>query len=242
MFTALLIKSLPLLERFHTYGHDAYIVGGAVRDLFLRRPIQDIDIVTSASVEDIHALFPNAYQINRQHETVTVKWQQQSFEVTTKRGQDLVSDLERRDFTINSIALDRHGTLVDPVQGQKDIKEKSIRSFKPEERMKEDPLRILRALRFCSELGFGCHSGLQQTIAKLHPLLLNVATERIVKEFERLIAGPYRFQLCSCCSLFLSGDRCHNSIGRKNRSASLLSCLCLSHLHQNYAGQPFPYA
>ncbi|WP_088102183.1 CCA tRNA nucleotidyltransferase [Halalkalibacter urbisdiaboli] len=185
-------QTAPLLNCLQAKGHRAFIVGGAVRDALLKRAISDIDIVTSAEPEEIHALFPNTFMMNNQHQTVIVRFEGLLFEVTTERGNTIEEDLLKRDFTINSMAINEEGSLLDPTNGQEDLKMRRLRSFQPAQRMSEDPLRLLRALRFISELGFDIDGELLEVIHSYHPSLRNVAIERVIKEFEKLFRGTYR--------------------------------------------------
>ncbi|WP_100407237.1 CCA tRNA nucleotidyltransferase [Bacillus solitudinis] len=182
----------PILKLLSERGFRAYVVGGAVRDYILGRPIADVDIVTSASPEDVTELFTQTYRLSNQHQTIIVKWKGLLFELTSERGIGIEEDLKKRDFTINSLAINETGQIIDKIGGQVDLKEGILRSVDPLERMTEDPLRMLRALRFVSELGFHIEENLMNVLIMKHSLLEGVAVERIVKEFEKLIAGHYR--------------------------------------------------
>ncbi len=173
-------------------GYESYIVGGAVRDLLLKRDIADVDIVTSATPEEVAAIFLKTFTMNNQHETVIVRLNQWQFEVTTIRGATLEEDLHRRDLTINSLALDDEGNLIDLVNGEIDVYAKRLRSIHPQERMVEDPLRMLRVARFVSELGFDVDGELSDTLVRKKHLLKDVAIERITKEWIKLLKGEHR--------------------------------------------------
>src|SRR6478736_474790 len=136
------------------HGYRAHMVGGAVRDGLLQREVSDIDVTTSAKPAEICGLFKRTHQMNTEHQTVLVRIGEMHIEVTTERGLSLAEDLASRDFTINSMAQTLEGEIIDPYNGQEDLTQKIIRSFSPEDRMDEDPLRMLRAIRFCSELSF----------------------------------------------------------------------------------------
>ncbi|MED1601536.1 CCA tRNA nucleotidyltransferase [Alkalihalophilus marmarensis] len=182
----------PVLSQLHERGFLAYIVGGAVRDLLCKRPITDIDIVTEATPEEISTVFSKTFSMNNQHQTVIVRHSGCLFEVTTQRGKSIEEDLLMRDFTINSIALDKKGQLFDPLDGQSDIKNQVIRSHNPTARMSEDPLRMLRAYRFSSDLGFKVAENLGELIRYQAETLSRVAMERISKEFYKLVSGPFK--------------------------------------------------
>lgn len=122
----------------HEHGYRAHIVGGAVRDELLQRPVSDIDITTSARPEEVSVLFKKAHQMNTAHQTVLVRIGGTHIEVTTERGQSLEEDLACRDFTINSLAQTFDGEIIDPCNGQEDLSKKVIRSYQPNERMEED--------------------------------------------------------------------------------------------------------
>ncbi|MDV2683494.1 CCA tRNA nucleotidyltransferase [Alkalihalophilus lindianensis] len=189
---AIIQRATPVLEKLEAHGFRAHIVGGAVRDLLMGRPIDDVDIVTSAKPVVICTLFPKTFTMNNQHETVIVRHDHHLFEVTTERNGSLQSDLMARDFTVNSIALKSDGSLLDPLNGQADLDDKVLRSYQPMKRMTEDPLRMLRAVRFMSDLGFSLDRELMNTIKTEASKLQYMAIERIVKEFYKLICGKHR--------------------------------------------------
>ncbi|RPJ06913.1 MAG: hypothetical protein EHM28_08985, partial [Spirochaetaceae bacterium] len=153
-------------------GFQAFLVGGAVRDSLLGRSVQDYDIATDASPEKVMSIFRHVIPTGLKHGTVTVLTGDLHMEVTTFRKEDqytdfrrpdnvtwsnsIEEDLCRRDFTINGMAYDIMAkTLVDPFCGQKDIGDNLLRAIGiPIERFHEDPLRIMRACRFASQLGF----------------------------------------------------------------------------------------
>ena len=172
---------LEILKKFENAGHEAYIVGGCVRDMLLGREPKDWDICTSAEPKQVIGLFgiKNVYLTGLKHGTVTVlpRFENNAYipmtgyEVTTfrvdggysdGRHPDSVSftksikeDLARRDFTINAMAYNPKTGLIDPFDGQKDLTMKIVKCVgNPVDRFKEDALRILRALRFSSQLGF----------------------------------------------------------------------------------------
>ncbi len=188
--------------------HTAYFVGGCVRDLLLNRSIGDIDIATSALPEQIQQIFPQVIPVGIEHGTVIVRYNHVSYEVTTfrldgeysdQRHPDSVQfidrideDLERRDFTINALAMDKDGNIIDLFDGKQDLVQKVIRTVgNGYDRFNEDPLRIIRALRFASQLGFSID---QETLAAIHEMkdqIETLAIERITNEFTKLFAGSY---------------------------------------------------
>lgn len=198
----------PILEKLEDNNQQAYFVGGCVRDLLLERPIGDIDITTSAPPSLVQQLFQKVIPVGIEHGTVIVLHEEIPYEVTTfrldgkysdQRHPDSVTfinqidkDLERRDFTINALAMDLKGNIMDLFGGKEDLKLKKIRTVgNGYERFKEDPLRIIRALRFTSQLGFEID---QQTLLHMIEVskdISNLAVERITKEFSKLFAGKY---------------------------------------------------
>lgn len=200
-----------VIARLEKAGFEAYVVGGCVRDLFLKKEPDDWDVATSATPEEIQKLFPNNFYAN-EFFTVTVLTQSkketlQEIEVTTFRAdfeyadkrrpgkveyaKSLKEDLSRRDFTVNAIALSKNGEVSDPFEGQKDLKARIIRAVgNPEERFKEDALRQMRAVRFVATLGFRIQEQTRQAIQKDSKLLQEISAERIRDELSKLLLGP----------------------------------------------------
>ena len=161
-----------IISEIENRGFQAYLVGGCVRDLLLGRIPEDWDIASSARPEQIMEIFGDkAYPTGLKHGTVTVKTDREAFEITTFRTEGSYSDgrhpdavtfartieedLSRRDFTVNAMAIDSAGRLVDPYDGAGDLTRRLIRCVgEPERRFTEDALRILRGLRFASVLHF----------------------------------------------------------------------------------------
>ncbi|WP_249871847.1 CCA tRNA nucleotidyltransferase [Oceanobacillus saliphilus] len=202
------LMAKPVLEYIEKHNHKAYFVGGCVRDLLLNRPLGDIDIATSAPPEYIQEIFPKVIPVGIEHGTVIVRYEKESYEVTTfrmdgnysdKRHPDTVEfiddinkDLERRDFTINALAMNLHGEVIDLFGGRNDIDKKMIRTVgNGYERFTEDPLRIIRALRFSSQLGFDIHPDTFKQMKDLRKEIESLAVERITNEFTKLFAGEY---------------------------------------------------
>ena len=151
---------MTIIERLERAGFEAYVVGGAVRDLCLKRPVMDWDVATSARPEMISEVFQDVRHFTLKHETVTLVDSDRHYEVTTYRGSGEVNlpieeDLGHRDFTINAIAYDtKRKHILDPFGGREDIKKKIVRAVgKPEERFREDPLRLIRGVRIAVEHG-----------------------------------------------------------------------------------------
>ncbi|MCZ0717650.1 CCA tRNA nucleotidyltransferase [Aerococcus kribbianus] len=203
--------ALPIVERLEAAGFDAYFVGGCVRDGILGRPINDIDIASSAYPEEVQRLFPKHFDVGLEHGTVMVWFQQDTYEITTFRTeaeyqdfrrpdsvtfvQDLSEDLLRRDFTMNALALNSKGQIVDYFSGQQAIAKKEIVAVgNPYDRFHEDALRMMRAVRFSGQLGFTIASETWQGICDNAQLLEKIAIERILVEMNKLWESPYWHQ------------------------------------------------
>lgn len=197
-----------ILNALEKSGYEAYIVGGCVRDSILGKDPRDYDVTTSALPEEVKSCLVgfNVIETGLKHGTVTVVSGDDYVEVTTFRidgeyldhrrpesveyANNLADDLSRRDFTINAMAYNAKIGIVDNYGGQKDLFRQVIRCVgNPCIRFDEDALRIIRALRFASELGFEIDLPTKNAIHEMKNLLLNVAPERLAKEFELLIMG-----------------------------------------------------
>lgn len=200
------VKAKPILDRLHEHGYEAFFVGGAVRDYILKQPIHDIDIATSATPDAVQAIFSHVIPVGIKHGTVVVVHEGQAYEVTTFRKEsdyedyrrpnevefisNLHEDLKRRDFTMNAIAMSRDLEIIDPFDGTKDIHNKLIRTVgSPYERFQEDPLRILRAVRFVSKLDFSIEKETLKAMDEMKKYIAHLSVERITQEFEKLLLG-----------------------------------------------------
>ncbi|WP_195701124.1 CCA tRNA nucleotidyltransferase [Companilactobacillus futsaii] len=196
--------ALPVLEKIEQAGFEAYFVGGSVRDHILGLAIHDVDIATSAYPEEIKEIFKRTVDTGIQHGTVTVLMGDDSYEITTFRTESgyqdyrrpdkvtfvrsLADDLKRRDFTINALAVDKNGQVIDKFDGLKDLDKKIIRAVgHAEERFHEDALRMMRAVRFQAQLNFKIEEKTAQAIADNAPLLAKIAIERIREEFVKMM-------------------------------------------------------
>ncbi|WP_264188405.1 CCA tRNA nucleotidyltransferase [Mesobacillus subterraneus] len=203
------IQAVPVLKLIEDAGYEAYFVGGSVRDYILGREISDVDIATSALPEELKGIFPKTTDVGIEHGTILVHYKGEHYEITTFRSEqgysdfrrpDKVSfirslneDLQRRDFTMNAIAMDKEGTIIDPFSGKDAINKKEIVTVgNPDERFGEDALRMLRAVRFQSQLSFSIGKQTLESLAGLCHLLENIAVERKTVEFEKLLIGPDR--------------------------------------------------
>ncbi|MFE8695685.1 CCA tRNA nucleotidyltransferase [Cytobacillus sp. FJAT-53684] len=205
------LSAIPLLTRIEAAGYEAYFVGGAVRDFLLGREISDVDIATSATPQEIKEIYPKTIDVGVEHGTIIVLFNGMPYEVTTFRSESeyedfrrpsevqfirsLEEDLQRRDFTMNAIAMNKDGLLIDPFNGKQAIREQMIQTVgKAEERFQEDALRMMRAVRFYSQLGFEMEQSTREALVVFAKLLENISIERKLIEFEKLLTGRYRFK------------------------------------------------
>jgi poly(A) polymerase/tRNA nucleotidyltransferase (CCA-adding enzyme) len=197
-----------IIEKLQKEGFEAYIVGGCVRDFLLGKEPNDWDVTTNAKPEELTKIFPDSFYENK-FLTVTVKTGSakenlSEIEITTYRyeaeysdkrhpdqveyAKDLSEDLARRDFTINAMAMDAKKKIIDLFDGKTDLKNKIIKTVgNPEERFGEDALRMLRAVRFATTLGFKIEDKTAQAIKKNSIWLEAVSQERIRDEFVKMI-------------------------------------------------------
>jgi tRNA nucleotidyltransferase/poly(A) polymerase len=171
-------------------GHEAVLVGGCLRDLCLGRRVEDWDVATSAAPEEVLGLFPRAVPIGLRFGTVMVPSRAGPIDVTRYRGPGLAADLARRDFTVNAMALALAPyRWEDPEGGLADLRAGRLRAVRSaRERLAEDPLRALRALRLVASLDLELDPEL--ACALPGTALRTVAPERIRAELERLLLGP----------------------------------------------------
>lgn len=197
-----------VLGKLEKNGFSAYAVGGAVRDYILGNPANDWDVTTSALPDETEKVFSGFKVIKTgiKHGTVTVIVNGCPVEITTFRKEsgytdnrhpdnvefvsDLAEDLKRRDFTVNSLAYNEKEGLIDLYGGLSDLKNEIIRTVgDPRERFSEDALRILRAVRFSSKLGFTIEEKTYAAAKELKENLKNVSAERIFSEFTKTLCG-----------------------------------------------------
>lgn len=198
-----------VLDAIETGGHRAYLVGGAVRNALLGQAVDDIDIATDATPEQVLQLARAAglkpVPTGIDHGTITVVSDKQGFEVTTFRrdvetdgrravvafSTDLTEDAKRRDFTMNALYAGRDGQVIDPVGGLPDLAARHLRFVgEPEQRIREDYLRILRFFRFLAWYGQGAEPQAVAACAALKDGLSGIARERIGAEMKKLLAAP----------------------------------------------------
>ena len=193
-----------ILEKLEQAGFEAYFVGGCVRDALLGRPIHDWDITTSALPEQVMDVFLHCVPTGIRHGTVTVLEGDTKAEVTTFRKDGayhdgrhpdavvfvprLQEDLARRDFTINAMAMDLRGGIVDCFQGREDLRHGIIRCVgEPDRRFQEDALRMLRAVRFSAQLGFTVEENTMRAIRDNARLCRKLSRERVEAETEKVL-------------------------------------------------------
>lgn len=217
-----------VIEQLEQAGFEAVIVGGAVRDALLNRPAHDVDVATNALPEEVKTVFQKTVDIGIQHGTVLVIVPAGPVEVTTYRTdgeytdhrrpqnvhfvRSLKEDLQRRDFTMNAIAMRHDGSFVDYYGGRQDIEKRVIRAVgEAEKRFAEDALRMLRAIRFSAQLDFTIEANTITAIQQRAADLRFIAKERIKAELDKLWIGQTVFggiQKLEDCGLtaYLTGD------------------------------------
>jgi poly(A) polymerase len=198
-------------EGLHQAGFSAYVVGGAVRDLLLGVQPKDFDVATNASPEEVHRLFRRSRMIGRRFKIVHVMFGSETVEVSTFRAGDSSDtdehgrvlrdnvfgnreqDAERRDFTCNSLYYDpADETILDFHQGLRDLQRKSVRVIgEPRARYREDPVRMLRAVRFAAKLGFTIDGETCAPIASMASLIENVPPARLFDEMLKLLLSGH---------------------------------------------------
>ncbi len=214
MDLAVPLNAREILDKFGQAGYEIYIVGGVVRDALLGKSLTDWDFTTNATPEEILEVVNDGLPAGRQgfydnqYGTVGIKGEDRPYEITTYRtehgysdsrhpdvvkwGKTLEEDLARRDFTINAMALDINFKIIDPFSGQKDVQNKVIRAVgDPNERFGEDALRMMRAVRIASQLGFTIEQVTLQAIQASASTIVQISAERVRDELLKIIASDY---------------------------------------------------
>lgn len=198
-------KVREVMEVFKKNRYQIYVVGGAVRNALMNKPVENWDMATDAAPEKIQQLFPDSFY-NNQYGTVTIKGEP-LVEVTPFRiettytdfrhpqqvqwAKTIEEDLSRRDFTINALAFDGN-KIVDPHQGMHDLEKKIVRAVgDPDRRFSEDALRLVRGVRIATELGCMIEESTRQSIVKNARLLKNIARERVRDELFKILASDH---------------------------------------------------
>jgi tRNA nucleotidyltransferase (CCA-adding enzyme) len=195
-----------IIYKLEEKGYEAYVVGGSVRDIMLNKQPSDYDITTDALPEEVERIFFDIKRVNigKKFGTVILVQEEGTVEVTTFRKEGryidgrkpewvlfsshILEDLSRRDFTINSMAYNPKTGLVDPYDGKKDLYKGIIRTVgNPEDRFSEDYLRILRAIRFSTQLGFTIEESTYQAAKDYGHNISKISVERITDEFLKII-------------------------------------------------------
>jgi tRNA nucleotidyltransferase (CCA-adding enzyme) len=212
---------IQIYNKIKSSDHEVYFVGGCVRDLFLKKLVKDWDFATSAKPEEILKIFPDGFYDNKFGTVgipVEINKEQQIVEITTYRterkyedhrhptivewGKSIEEDLARRDFTINAIAMDFAEddikspiSFIDPYNGQDDIKNKLIKAVRnPDERFIEDALRLIRAIRFSTQLSFKIEDKTWEEIKKNSHLIAKISEERVRDELLKILASNFPYE------------------------------------------------
>ena len=203
----MLDTAFNVLKMIEDNSYEAYIIGGFVRDYIMGIKSNDVDITTNAKPKDLIKIFPNANIDNEVYGSVIVYLNNIRFEITTYRDEgnyldnrhpdtvnyvdDLKIDLKRRDFTINTICMDKEGNIVDLLNSKSDIDNKIIKTvIEPLESFKIDSLRILRAIRFATTLDFELALDVKEAIMQSKYLLKDLSINRKKSELDKIFSSP----------------------------------------------------
>ena len=197
--------AFEVVKKLRKAGFETYIAGGAVRDALLKRKIQDIDIATAARPAQVKKLFAKTIPTGEKHGTITVRLNDTNYEVTTFRSESAYEghrrpkavkfiasgekDAQRRDFTINALFFDlQAGEIIDYAEGINDLKRRQIRLVgNPDARLKEDALRLARAVRFATILNFKLEREARGAIERNAKLITKISAERVKQELDKII-------------------------------------------------------
>lgn len=197
-------EAKSILNKLINAGYEAYFVGGCVRDTLMNNEINDVDITTDATPDEIETVFDHTLHIGKKFGTVIVIDNDSQYEITTFRTENdsldgrhpsevkfvknLHEDLSRRDFTMNAIAMNVNGELIDPFNGQNDIKKGVIKTVgDAKRRFNEDYLRMLRALRFVAKYNFVLDQNAYNALVEDFILVNSISKERIINELTKLL-------------------------------------------------------
>lgn len=211
-------NALRVIEKLQEAGFSAYLVGGGIRDLLLGGQPKDFDVATNATPEETKTIFRNSMIIGRRFRIVHVRFGREIIEVTTFRAHhdqsldpkdaeqshtgmllrdnvygDIISDAARRDFSVNALYYDpSNGDLFDYSNGLRDLNRRVLQMIgDPEARYREDPVRMLRAIRFSAKLGFAMSENTSEPIKRLAPLMSHVSSARLFEEVLKLLLSGY---------------------------------------------------
>jgi len=194
-----------ILNKIESNGYEAYLIGGYVRDLLLGKESFDIDITTNATPRELLTIFPNSNTKNLGG--IDFKIKEYHFEITTYREEikyknrkpvefnyidNLIKDLQRRDFTINAICMNKKGEIIDLINGTEDLRKYKIKMIgNAKEKIKEDPLRILRGIRIATNLNFSIESSLYKVFEENSKEILKLSNTRIKEELDKILLSDY---------------------------------------------------
>ena len=198
--------SLKVLEKIESHGYKAYIVGGFVRDYILGIESTDVDISTNATPKDILDIFKDSALPNEEYGAVTLFYKNNRYEITTFRREiryinnrkpveieyinDLLEDLKRRDFRMNTLCIDKKGNVIDLLNGREDIDNKIINTVGDSDyKFEQDSLRILRAIRFATTLDFELSEDVKNSIIKHKDSLRTLSYSRKKQELDKIFAS-----------------------------------------------------
>ena len=199
--------AIEILNKITDFGYKAYIVGGYPRDIYLNRNSTDIDICTNASPKELKKIFSDSILKSQEYGSVSLIYKKIRFEITTFRKEikyennrfpvkikyidTLIDDLERRDFTINTLCIDNEGNFINLLNAKRDLDNKIIKCvLDADKKIKEDILRSLRAIRFATILEFKLDENLKKAIKKYGYLLKNLSYFRKKDELEKIFSSP----------------------------------------------------
>ena len=200
------MKVNEILDKIEENGFEAYIVGGYVRDYLLGITTNDIDICTNARVKELIDIFSDYNVTSNEYGSVKISSNDLRIDITTYRRDlkyngnrrkveieyvdNLIDDVQRRDFTMNALCMNKDGNIIDIFNGQEDIKNKIIRCVgNIEDRINEDPLRMLRAVRFATTLEFRIEENLYKELKKHRKLIRELSRERIKEELNKILVS-----------------------------------------------------
>lgn len=202
----MLKQALKILKTIEENGYKTYIVGGFVRDYVLGINSTDVDIATNATPQQIMQIFPNSVLPKEEYGSITLYIKNERFEITTFRREikyinnrkpieieyidDLIEDLERRDFRMNTLCMDKNSRIYDYFEGKKDIENKVINTVgNSDYKFSQDSLRILRAIRFATILNFSLSNEVKSAIIKNKSLLRNLSYSRKKQELDKIFSS-----------------------------------------------------
>ena len=193
-----------ILNKIEEQGFEAYIIGGYVRDYLLGKKTNDVDICTNAKPKDLLEIFSDTNITSNIYGTVKIITNEYNIDIATYRKDikyndkrkaieieyidNLIEDIKRRDFTINTICMNKSGDIIDLIDGREDLNKRIIRCVgNIEQKITEDPLRILRTIRFATVLDFSIEANLYESIKRNAHLVENLPLERVKEELTKIL-------------------------------------------------------